>query len=85
MSNWDGGSTWAWRKTRAGVLRRDGYRCKVGTPVCVGIATHVHHTRGRAVTGDDPRFLVASCAPCNLRIGDPTKHADPPNKAVTSW
>ena len=32
MSNaWAGGSTRAWRKTRAAVLQRDGYRCLAHT------------------------------------------------------
>lgn len=80
---WAGGSTTAWRKTRAMVLARDGYRCKVdvGTMcpkhhhpcpgVCTRRATVVHHTKGRAVTGDDPQFLAAACAPCNGHIGEP--------------
>lgn len=46
---------------------------------------HAHHTHGRAATGDDPRYIVAACEPCNLHIGDPTQYADPPNKAVTPW
>lgn len=45
----------------------------------------MHHTHGKAVTGDDPRYLVAACEACNLHIGDPTQHDDPPNKAVTRW
>lgn len=46
---------------------------------------HAHHTHGRAITGDDPRYIVAACEACNLHIGDPTRHGDPPNKAVTPW
>ncbi|MDG4809933.1 hypothetical protein O7634_24545 [Micromonospora sp. WMMD1120] len=84
--SWEGGSTRAWRRTRALVLVRDGYLCQLRLPgVCTTTATHVHHTAGRSVTGDDPAYLVASCAPCNLKLGDPTKLADRPNKAVTKW
>lgn len=100
--SWKSGSTRAWRRTRALVLARDGYRCRAhtdgwcdqvpGAHYCTEIAAltgpdagHAHHTRGRSVTGDDPRYLVAACAACNLHIGDPTQHDDPPNKAVTPW
>jgi hypothetical protein len=82
---WAKGSTRAWRRTRAVVLLRDGYRCRLQLGVCTGVATCVHHTLGRAVTGDHLAFLVASCAPCNLHIGDPQRHADPPNQPVTRW
>lgn len=97
MSGWDGGSTRAWRVVRAAVLRRDGYRCRAhadghcdrvppsrGTHACTKRATHAHHTQGRAVTGDDPRFIVAACAPCNLFIGEPTRK-DPPCRPITQW
>lgn len=83
--NWSGGSTKAWRKIRAGVLARDNYYCQVGLPgICEGKATHVHHTLGRGVTGDDPRYLVASCAACNQAIGDPQKAKHKP-KRMTKW
>lgn len=84
--SWEKGSTRAWRRTRALVLWRDGYRCRLRLlGVCTGVATCVHHTRGRAVTGDNAEYLVAACAPCNLKIGDPAKAADPPNEGVTKW
>ena len=83
---WERGSTTAWRKVRASVLLRDGHRCRVQIPgVCTGVATHAHHVMGRAVTGDDPRYIVAACQPCNLKVGDPMKAADPPCVAVTRW
>lgn len=69
---WGNGSTRAWRKIRAAVLARDGGTCRVRIPgICLGTATCVHHILGRAVTGDDPRYLLASCQPCNRRIGEP--------------
>jgi hypothetical protein len=101
--SWSGGSTRAWRRTRAHVLARDRYRCRAhqdgwchrANPAdhhCTDHAPlhgpdpgHAHHTHGRSVTGDDPAYIVAACAPCNRHIGDPTKNDDPPNKAVTPW
>lgn len=82
---WAGGSTRAWRRVRRVVLARDGYRCRLkikGT--CVGTATHVHHVRGKR-HGDDPRWLVAACAPCNLKVGDPARTPDPPATPITQW
>ncbi|WP_030437381.1 hypothetical protein [Actinoplanes subtropicus] len=34
-------------------------------------AGHAHHVYGRAVTGDDPQFVVSACRSCNLAIGEP--------------
>lgn len=94
---WAGGSTRAWRKTRAAVLARDRYRCRLdvgrgcakhGRPcpgVCSSVATVVHHTRGKAVTGDDPAHLVASCAPCNGHIGEPARSANVARAAPVDW
>lgn len=76
---WAGGSTRQWRKIRAMVLEdnriQHGGLCRANVVgVCREVATHVHHTLGRNVTGDDPRFMVATCGPCNLHIGDPQTH-----------
>jgi len=60
--------------------------CTVNLPgVCTGTATQAHHVLGKAVTGSDPRYLVASCAPCNQKIGDPQGQPDPPVRAVSRW
>lgn len=95
MSNaWAAGSTRAWRRVRAAVLAHnqlpkrlggnDG-RCTQQIPgVCTGQATQVHHTLGRAVTGDDPRYLEATCAPCNQHIGEPRRH-EPAPKIRSRW
>lgn len=85
--SWAKGSTRAWRRTRALVLQRDGYQCQLQIPgVCTTRATHVHHTKGRAITGDDPAHLVAACAPCNLQVGDPTtRRHDPPPRPTSKW
>jgi 5-methylcytosine-specific restriction endonuclease McrA len=95
---WDGGSTRAWRRIRARILARDNYTCRLhlpgtwtvrdsrGRPVlrrCLIAADCVHHVQGRAVTGDDPRYMIAACTPCNLKVGAPD--GDPPNRPVTRW
>lgn len=70
-SAWRGGSTRAWRKVRAAVLKRDGHTCQLRLDGCTLAADCVHHLYGRAVTGDDPAYLVASCRHCNLVVGEP--------------
>ena len=56
--SWGAGSTRRWRRIRAAVLHdnqvTNGGRCTIAMPgVCTGQADCVHHTQGRAVTGDD--------------------------------
>lgn len=82
---WKRGSTRAWRRTRAAVLARDGHTCRLQLAGCTGRAVHVHHVHGRAVTGDDPAYLVAACASCNLSVGEPSRHADPAPTPRTEW
>ena len=65
-------------------LATNGGRCTLLTKVCTGQATQVHHTLGRAVTGDDPRYLQAVCEACNLHVGDPAKH-EPRPKLRSQW
>lgn len=86
-STWAQGSTRAWRTVRALVLQRDGRTCRLQLEGCTRVATHVHHTHGRTVTGDDPAYLVASCRSCNLKVGDPTRPAvaDPAPRMHTQW
>jgi hypothetical protein len=86
---WAGGSTRAWRNVRASVLAsnlaNNAGRCTLGIPdVCTGLADTVHHTLGRKVTGDDPRYLQATCAECNGHVGEPNA-TDPQPKAMTRW
>lgn len=76
---WRGGSTREWRRLRALILelnrQTNGGHCRAGVlRVCKRVASVAHHTLGRNVTGDDPRFIVAICAPCNIHIGDPQTH-----------
>lgn len=86
---WAKGSTRAWRLLRAFVLARDGYLCQIRLPGCTVAAPlrggHVHHTLGRAVTGDDPQFMVAACPHCNIATGDPTRSPDPAPRPRTRW
>jgi len=83
--NWRHGSTRAWRRTRAQVLARDSWECQLRLDGCTTLATHVHHTHGRGITGDDPAHLVATCAHCNLATGDPTRQPDPTPRPRTRW
>lgn len=93
--SWAKGSTTAWRRTRALVLQRDEYQCQIRLAGCVGLekwsltgryAAHVHHTKGRAITGDDPRHLVTSCRPCNIAVGDPSaQRHDPAPRPTSKW
>jgi hypothetical protein len=97
-AGWSGGSTRTWRTLRARVLARDhaaGFGCRAheerwcqlagaGEHTCTRIATHAHHTQGKA-RGDDPALIVAACRSCNLAIGDPAAAADPACKPVTRW
>jgi len=83
---WAGGSTRAWRKIRLAVLRRDHELCRLRLPgICTIHATEVHHVHGRAITGDDPRFLVAACSACNNKLGDPQQNKDPKPQPRTKW
>lgn len=98
-TTWSSGSTRAWRATRAAVLARDGYQCKAHPRWCAAAAAgphtcgttaplrggHVHHTLGRKITGDDPRYLVAACSACNLAIGEPDPDTDPEPRPRTRW
>jgi hypothetical protein len=88
--SWQKGSTRRWRKLRTRVLaanlEQNGGTCQLAIPgVCQGQASHVHHTHGRSTTGDDPRYLIATCAACNLHTGDPTRRPDPPPRPRTRW
>ena len=82
---WGGsGSTWAWRKTRARILLRDGYTCQVQGPRCTGTASTVHHTLGRGVSERDDD-LQACCKACNDWVGSPESNRDPQPIPKTNW
>lgn len=61
------------------------HTCTVRAELSGPDAGHAHHTKSRAITGDDPRYIVAACQTCNLHIGDPTKHPDPEPTPRTRW
>lgn len=64
----------------------NGGRCTVRLPeVCTGKAEQAHHVLGKAITGNDPRYIVASCAACNQKIGNPMRRPDPPARPVSRW
>lgn len=92
---WAKGSSAAWRAVRLVVLERDQWRCRIKLPgqwvtrygmtrECLGRADQVHHTRPREIVGDDPRYLMAACAPCNRKVGDPGA-GDPGHRSMTQW
>lgn len=93
MSSNRNGSTRRRRKINAAVLLRDGGVCMIALPGewkvwggmarCAGKADCVHHTKGYAVTGDDPRYMVAACSACNLKVGEPK--VDPKPNPLTEW
>lgn len=81
---WEKGSTHAWRKVRALVLARDGYRCQLRLEgICTTIADQVHHTVAREISGDDPAHLVSACRACNLAVGNP--RANDPQPRRQKW
>ena len=81
---WAKGSTPAWRRIRAYVLARDGYRCQLKLDGCTTTATQAHHTIARETAGDNPTHIVATCRNCNLKVGDPRAH-DPDPRGSTQW
>lgn len=59
--------------------------CRIQLPeVCTGKATQAHHPVAREIMGDDPTLLVAACAACNNKLGDPRK-GDPAPTPGTRW
>lgn len=53
-----------WPRIRNSVLKRDGRRCRINGPMCIGMASEVDHAGSR----DDhrPESLRAACRPCHL-------------------
>lgn len=88
---WANGSDYNWRaRVRPAVLQQNVLenqgRCRLAIEgTCKGTATEVHHTLGRAITGDDPRYLIAVCKACNLKVGDPTKYKEAPSTLLSHW
>lgn len=59
---------WAWSRLRETVMRRDGHRCRIGGPSCLGFALEVDHIIPRIAGGTDaPSNLRAVCKPCHKR------------------
>lgn len=85
---WRKGSTSAWRRTRAQVLMSNlvdnNGLCTLQLPGCTQHANVVDHIYGRAITGDDPKYLRAVCASCNSRH-NPHTQPDPPSNPHDRW
>lgn len=66
-------TTSAWRSARRRVLERDGWRCQVKLPGCLGRANAADHIIERFEGGADFDLenLQATCKPCNSK-----KHMD---------
>lgn len=80
---WAKGSSARWRKIRAAILAdnlatTDGACQAAVQGVCTGQAEQVHHTLGRGVTGDDPKYLLPVCSACNRHIGEPGRISPEP-------
>lgn len=89
--SWPNGSTRAYRKARDHVLDRDGWTCQLcGKPIDRRLRSRhpmsgsAHHTGDRALTGDNPRHMVAAHLLCNQQAGDPRK-TDPTPTGRTQW
>ncbi len=81
--SWAKGSTRRWRTLRASILAANQLEnrgaCQLAIPkICTGTADQVHHTKGKATTGDDPRHLIACCKACNLHVGRPGRTSPTP-------
>ena len=61
----------AWKRLRRIILERDGGRCQMTGPRCVGYATEADHIEAIADGGDfwNPANLRAACRPCNSAGG----------------
>lgn len=55
-----------WRRLSKSILERDGYRCRIGGPGCLGLATTTDHIVPISRGGTHhPSNLQAACRPCN--------------------
>ncbi|WP_218020900.1 HNH endonuclease [Nocardia crassostreae] len=61
-----------WPRLRSTILRRDGYRCRIGGPCCLGTATDVDHIH----RGNDHSLanLRAACRRCHARKSSAEGH-----------
>lgn len=60
-----------WPHVRLTILERDGWRCQIRGPRCVGHATQADHIIPWQEGGAwyDPANLRAACSPCNSGRG----------------
>lgn len=88
---WSKGTTYQWARTRLFVLNRDQWVCQLcKLPIDPALrkpdpmSAEVHHLVGRAQSGDDPRYLIATHRQCNNQAGDPTR-TSPAMVTRTQW
>jgi 5-methylcytosine-specific restriction protein A len=76
-----------WRRARKAQLERDGWRCQIRLPGCLGTAGEVDHVLGIEA---DPhhRVLRSACAPCHKQVTSAQSsrgHREPPANPNTVW
>lgn len=84
-------------KYRREVFKRANNECELKLPGtwvtsrgairwCTGKAEHVHHINGVEMGKLDIRNMKASCAPCNLKTGEPLSKGNNPRPVFnTQW
>lgn len=76
---------WPWPTIRLRVLDRDGWRCQINGPLCLGKATEVDHIRSWRIPGVDPYDMTnlrAACKPCNSQLGGRAAHQRPVDRTT---
>ena len=60
-----------WQRIRRWILERDGHRCQLRNPGCLGVATTVDHITPISAGGHwyNPNNLQAACTRCNYSKG----------------
>lgn len=66
---------------REAVMQRAGWRCEIGSAVCIRVAAHAHHVLPRSAGGGhEAENGLAACAPCHSYL-----HANPAEAYERNW